>query len=39
MLVHDIEKCLMTAALYAYKIQLTGELKPADHIQRRQFIN
>jgi hypothetical protein len=25
--------------LHAYKIQLTQELKPTDHVQRREFVN
>jgi predicted transcriptional regulator len=25
--------------LHAYKIQLTREVKPTDHVQRREFVN
>ena len=25
--------------LHAYKIELTQELKPTDHVQRREFVN
>jgi len=30
---------IVTEDLHAYKIQRTQELKPTDHVQRREFVN